>query len=323
MAALAARGGRVAAAKVGPDFIDPGYHALATGRPGRNLDAWLSGRDAIGAPGRPGGGGADVLVVEGVMGLFDGASDGTPSSTADVAAPARRTRRPRRRRRRHEPVGRGRRARLRHLRRGAGGVAGVILNRVGSDGHETLLRDALAPLGLPVLGALRRDDALTWRDRHLGLVPVAERPAVVRAALDRLAAVIARQCDLDAVVGLAAWRRLTVADPPRPGGRGPAAPGPRRRPGLHLHLPRQRGGAEAAGAEIVPFDPLPAAALPPASTGSWWAAASPRCTARRWPPTSRCSPTCAAGSAAACRRGPSAAASCGWPARWTVGPWRG
>ena len=85
MAALAARGGRVAAAKVGPDFIDPGYHALATGRPGRNLDAWLSGPDAIGPLAGRAAAGSDILVVEGVMGLFDGASDGTPSSTADVA----------------------------------------------------------------------------------------------------------------------------------------------------------------------------------------------------------------------------------------------
>ncbi len=75
MAAFAARGVRVAAAKVGPDFIDPGYHALATGRPGRNLDAWMCGVDAIGPLAGRAATGADVLVVEGVMGLFDGAAD--------------------------------------------------------------------------------------------------------------------------------------------------------------------------------------------------------------------------------------------------------
>src|SRR5207244_2453853 len=79
-------------------------------------------------------------------------------------------------------------------------VAGVVLNRVGSDGHEAMLREALAPLGVPVLGALRRDDALTWRDRHLGLVPVVEEPAAVRRSLDRLAAAVAGGVDLDGLL---------------------------------------------------------------------------------------------------------------------------
>ena len=82
MAALHARGVAVASAKVGPDFIDPGYHSLATGRPGRNLDAWMCGEAAIGPLAGRAAQGADVLIVEGVMGLFDGAGDGSPSSTA-------------------------------------------------------------------------------------------------------------------------------------------------------------------------------------------------------------------------------------------------
>src|SRR4051812_28693828 len=85
LAALAQRGARVAAAKVGPDFIDPGYHALACGRPGRNLDPWICGPDVIGPLAARAARDADVLVVEGVMGMFDGAADGTLSSTADVA----------------------------------------------------------------------------------------------------------------------------------------------------------------------------------------------------------------------------------------------
>jgi cobyrinic acid a,c-diamide synthase len=269
MAALAARGQQVAAAKVGPDFIDPGYHALATGRPGRNLDAWMSGADAIESLAGRAAAGSDVLVVEGVMGLFDGASDGTPSSTADMAAmlgapvvlvvdAAAMS----------QSVGA-----VVHgfatVHAGAGGVAGVILNRVASDGHETLLRDALVPLGLPVLGALRRDDALTWRDRHLGLVPVAECPDAVRAALDRLAALVARQCDLDALLRLARDARpRAVADPPVPG-----AVGGRPRlavaagPAFTFTYRDNVEALEAAGAEIVPFDPLADAALPPAVDG--------------------------------------------------------
>ena len=182
VAALRAAGHRPAAAKVGPDFIDPGYHALASGRPPRNLDAWLCGEAAIRPLAARAGSGADLLVVEGVMGLFDGAADGRASSTADVA------------RLLDAPVVlvvdagamAGSVAAVVHgfatLDPGVA-VAGVILNRVGSDGHETLLREALAPLRLPVLGALRRYDRLTWRDRHLGLVPVAEHPDEVGRAL--------------------------------------------------------------------------------------------------------------------------------------------
>src|SRR3954463_5007351 len=145
MAALGARGERVAAAKVGPDFIDPGYHALATGRPGRNLDAWLSGASAIGPLAGRAAAGSDVLVVEGVMGLFDGAADGTPSSTADVA------------RLLDAPVilvvdAASMSASVAALVHGFATLdpsvrlAGVVLNRVASDGHETQLREALAPL---------------------------------------------------------------------------------------------------------------------------------------------------------------------------------
>ena len=85
MAAFRATGLTVGAAKVGPDFIDPGYHSLAVGRPSRNLDIWMCGSDAILPLAGRAGAGCDLLVVEGVMGLFDGAGDGTPSSTADVA----------------------------------------------------------------------------------------------------------------------------------------------------------------------------------------------------------------------------------------------
>ena len=117
MAALRARGLQVSPHKVGPDYIDPGYHALATGRPGRNLDPVLVGEDLVAPLFLHGAQGADVAVVEGVMGLFDGRGATTHGSTAHVARPARRPRRAGRRRVVAVAVGRGAGARLRHVRR--------------------------------------------------------------------------------------------------------------------------------------------------------------------------------------------------------------
>ncbi|HMC38328.1 MAG TPA: cobyrinate a,c-diamide synthase [Acidimicrobiales bacterium] len=262
LAALARRGDRPAGAKVGPDFIDPGYHAVACGRPPRNLDAWLCGADAVRPLAARAAADAGMLVVEGVMGLFDGAADGEVSSTADVS------------RLLDAPVVlvvdasamSGSVAALVHgystfdpeLR-----VGGVILNRVGSDGHEALLREALDGLAVPVLGALRRDDALTWRDRHLGLVPVAEQPGEVRGALDRLAAAVAAGVDLEAVVALArsapAHRTGPVLLPP-PGP--PVSVGVAGGPAFTFTYTDTIEALEAAGARVVAFDPLADGRLP-------------------------------------------------------------
>ncbi len=262
LAALRLAGHRPAGAKVGPDFIDPGYHALASGRPPRNLDAWLCGAEVIPALAGRAADGADVLVVEGVMGLFDGSADGTPSSTADVA------------RMLDAPVvlvvdAGAMSASVAALVHGfltfdrSVRVGGVVLNQVGSPAHEVQLREAVAPLGVPVLGALGRDDRLTWRDRHLGLVPVAERPAAVTEALDRLAAAVAERIDLEAVL------RLAATAPPMPVG-----PVPLPAPEAPIRVAVAAGAAftftytdtldalVAAGAEPVPFDPLRDEALP-------------------------------------------------------------
>ena len=267
MAAFARRGLRVASAKVGPDFIDPGYHALATGRPGRNLDAWMSGPDAIGPLAGRAARGRELLVVEGVMGLFDGAADGTPSSTADVAelldAPVVLVVDASGLSQSIAAVVHGFATLDRRAR-----VAGVICNRVGSARHVEMLRDALAPLGVPLLGTLRRDDAFTWRDRHLGLVPVVEDPDAVRGALDRLADAIERDCDL------AALARLADAAPARPVDEPPLP-----EPVASVRVAVAAGRAfsflyqdnvealAAAGAELVPFDPCQDRQLPPDCRG--------------------------------------------------------
>lgn len=262
LAALRARGLDVAPAKVGPDFIDPGYHALASGRPPRNLDPWLCGTEVLPALAGRAGARSDLLVVEGVMGLFDGAADGAPSSTAEVAvlldapvvlvvdAASASTS--------VAAVVRGFRD---HDERIC--LAGVICNRVGSDVHEQLLREAIAPLGIPVLGCLRRDDALVWRDRHLGLVPVAEHPGQVRASLQRLAAMVARDVDLDAVVRIARSAPPRTVDPvPLPADVGPCRIAVAGGPAFTFAYEDNLEALRAAGAELLRFDPLHDEALP-------------------------------------------------------------
>jgi len=202
MAALSARGLAVSGHKAGPDYIDPGYHALATGRPARNLDPVLCGADTIAPLFAHGATGADIAVIEGVMGLFDGRGTTAEGSTAHIAALL------------GAPVmlvvdasaqGRSVAALVCGFASFDPGLrlAGVILNRVGSARHEEILRDALAGIGMPVLGALRRDDGVAVPSRHLGLVPAAERDGPARAAIDRLAALVTKSVDLDAVISLA------------------------------------------------------------------------------------------------------------------------
>jgi cobyrinic acid a,c-diamide synthase len=269
MAALARSGSRVGAAKVGPDFIDPGYHSLAIGRPSRNLDLWMSGSDTVLGLAARAGADVDVLVVEGVMGLFDGAGDGSPSSTAEVAVLL------------DAPVllvvdAASMSQSVAALVHGFATfdprirLAGVVLNRVGSAGHEVLLRAALEPAGIPVVGVLGRDDRLQWRDRHLGLVPVAERGAEVAASLDVLAGLVADRCDLAAIraIAAAAPRRdasgLALGRPPSEvRARIAVAAGP----AFSFMYPDNLEALVAAGAELVPFDPCTDLALPDRCTG--------------------------------------------------------
>ncbi|HEY5316384.1 MAG TPA: cobyrinate a,c-diamide synthase [Solirubrobacteraceae bacterium] len=266
IAAYRARGRAVQGFKVGPDYIDPSYHALASGRPGRNLDAFLSGPELIAPLARHGASGADIAVIEGVMGLFDGASGrGELASTAHVAKLLK------------APVVLVVDASA--MARSAAAivhgystfdpdlaVAGVIFNRVGSDHHEELLREALEPLGIPLLGALRRDEQIRAPERHLGLVPAGEREERTRAALDALADALERYADLEAI------ERLARAAPPLPGGTW--SPEPASAPVGEARIAIARGRAfsfhyeenlellSAAGAELCPFDPLSDEDLP-------------------------------------------------------------
>ncbi len=207
MAALRRHGHRVAPFKVGPDYIDPGYHTLAAGRPGRNLDPVLVGEHRVGPLFRHGARGADTAVVEGVMGLFDGrighhVAAGGFGSTAHVAELI------------DAPVllvvdCRGQSTSLAALLHGfrsyRAGVrlAGVILNQVGSDRHEQVLREACADVGLPVLGSVRRAVQVDVPSRHLGLIPAAEHGDPAVRAVAAMADLVESSVDLAAVVRVA------------------------------------------------------------------------------------------------------------------------
>jgi cobyrinic acid a,c-diamide synthase len=146
-------------------------------------------------------------------------------------------------------------------------VAGVIFNKVGSDHHEQLLRDAVQPLGVPVLGALRRDQRVVAPERHLGLVPAGEHAARASAALDALAAAAERDVDLDGVVALARAAPELPGPAWQPPSAAVAAEAVRiaiaRGPAFSFHYRENLELLEAAGAELAPFDPLTDERLPP------------------------------------------------------------
>jgi len=289
MAALRARGLAVSGHKVGPDYIDPGYHALATGRPPRNLDPFLCGEDLIAPLFRHGAAGAQVAIIEGVMGLFDGVDhaampanltgpenpanpiDPDFGSTAHVA------------RLLDAPVvlvidaARAGRS-VAALAAGFAGfdprtpVAGVILNRVASDRHERLLGDALAGTGLPVFGAIRRTEGIITPSRHLGLIPAAERAAMAATAIDQMGALITAHCDLDALLALAqgapalpgpAWEPPAEPDPARPVPVVAIAGGA----AFTFGYTEQAELLAAAGARVISFDPLRDEDLPDQAAG--------------------------------------------------------
>ncbi|MFF2307118.1 cobyrinate a,c-diamide synthase [Streptomyces sp. NPDC058128] len=304
MAAFAGRGLAVSPHKVGPDYIDPGYHALATGRPGRNLDAYMCGTGLVAPLFEHGARGCDLAVVEGVMGLYDGAADqGELASTAQVSKLLK------------APVvlvvdASSQSRSVAALVHGFASwdpevrIGGVILNKVATDRHEHLLREALGESGVPVLGVLRRAPAVATPSRHLGLVPVAERQAAALAAVAAQAEQVRQGCDLDALMALARSAPPLHAEPWEPhgvvagvprsaggaaSGRGSEEGGPDRAAGPRAAdrggsgrgpLVAVAGGAaftfsyaehtellRAAGAEVVTFDPLRDEALPDGTSG--------------------------------------------------------
>jgi cobyrinic acid a,c-diamide synthase len=270
MAALRRRGMAVSGHKVGPDFIDPSYHAAATGRPGRNLDPWLVGEERIGPLFAHGAAGAKIAVVEGVMGLFDGTDRaGLPPDFGSTAHIARLLEAP-------VVLVVGAAGTSRSIAATVHGFAtfdprirlsGVILNQVASPRHEQLLRDAVASTGIPVVGALSRRPELQTPSRHLGLVPAAERADEMAGWLPALEAAISQDLDLDGLVRVAqtapalsfsAWKPAETRVSGGPPVRVAVATGPAFTFGYTEHLELLR----AAGAEVEFFDPCSTTHLP-------------------------------------------------------------
>ncbi|MCC3764548.1 cobyrinate a,c-diamide synthase [Glycomyces sp. TRM65418] len=283
MAALRARGLRVSGHKVGPDFIDPGYHALACGRAPRNLDAFMHGPDLIAPLFLHGTAGADVAVIEGAMGLFDGRAGTDEASTAHIArlldAPVLLVVDASSQSRSVAAEVHGFASFDPSIR-----VAGVVLNRVASDRHEQMLREALAPLGIPVVGVLRRGERVAAPSRHLGLVPVAERRTEALDLVDALRRRVDEGVDMEAVVRMARsapaldaerWRPpVHLGDVTRPvvavaGG-----------PAFTFVYTEHRELLEAAGAEVADFDPLRDEALPEGTGAAYLGGGFPEVYAR-------------------------------------------
>ncbi|WP_338751413.1 cobyrinate a,c-diamide synthase [Janibacter alittae] len=291
MAALARRGLAVAPAKVGPDYIDPGYHALATGRPSRTLDPWLVGEGRVApllARGATHPHRADIAVIEGVMGLLDGrlGTDGFASS-AHVAALTR------------TPVVLvvDISATSRTVAATVHGLAtidprldvvGVVLNKAGTPRHGQEARRAVEAVGVPVRGVLPRDAAMHVPSRHLGLVPAAERSSAA-ASLDHIATIAEQHIDLNALLPAAdaapdlevePWSpELVVSSQIRAGASRPvvAVGGGR---AFTFRYPETVELLEAAGARVVEFDPARDESLPEGTCGLYLGGGFPEVHAR-------------------------------------------
>ena len=268
--ALSRQGVAVGSAKCGPDYIDPAFHARATGRRSFNLDTWAMAPSQVAALARAAGADCDLVICEGLMGLFDGvpAPAGQTGSSADVAAtlgwPVILV---------HDATGQAQSAAAQivgclrfdpRLR-----VAGVILNRIGSDRHRRLVADALAPHDIPILGCLPKAEHLTLPERHLGLVQAGET-ADLEARLEAFADFVSAHIDLDAVRAL--------AQPLQVPGFGPASavlPPPGQRiavaqdAAFSFIYPHALQSWAEAGAEVSFFSPL-AGEPPPDACDSCW-----------------------------------------------------
>jgi len=275
LAALRARGVAVQPFKAGPDFIDPGYHTTFAGVSSRNLDTWLMGIDGVRREVAVAGAGR-VSILEGVMGLFDGSDVGSDEgSTMELARllgwpivlvlPCAK-------------VGRSLAAMLRGFIEEAGAqrICGVILNEVGGGSHADYLREALASLKVPVLGALPRCAELHWPERHLGLHASQEMTLPSAGTLAQLAE---RFLDLPKLAAMLAPAAAAEAAPERPARRRRVAIA--KDEAFHFYYASNLDHLRRNGAELVDFSPLHDSALPAEIDGLIFGGGFPECFAEK------------------------------------------
>lgn len=272
MAALRRRGLAVQGFKCGPDYIDPTYHTAVTGRPSRNLDAWMVGREAMIEIYQRGNVDADLSVIEGVMGMFDGKNPLTDEgSTADIgrilSAPIVLVVNIASMARSAAAIVKG----FQQFGRGDH-IVGVIVNRAGSSGHYNMVKQAIEQeCGIPVLGYLPRDTGLELPERHLGLIPSIER-GELEPFFDLLSEKVSAHIDLDLLLDLAAAEPIESA-PFLFNSKDESANSRRikiavaKDSAFHFYYEENLELLEARGAECVYFSPLAGEVVPAEADG--------------------------------------------------------
>ncbi|MEZ5812656.1 MAG: cobyrinate a,c-diamide synthase [Rhizobiaceae bacterium] len=272
MRVLKRRGVAVGGAKSGPDYIDPGFHMAATGRPGVNLDSWAMPPTLLDALATAAAIDTEFVIIESAMGLFDGvmAGKGRTGAAADLA------------RRFRLPVllvldvsGQSQTAAA--IARGFAGhdpgvrVAGVVLNQVASERHRTYCTEAIEAIGIPVVGAISRNPDMALPERHLGLVQASEHEAI-DSFIERLADIMEDALDMDRIVALATPFH-GLPESTEAGEARLAPPGQRialaRDAAFSFVYPHVMAGWRRAGAELVFFSPL-ADEVPPDDCDCCW-----------------------------------------------------
>ena len=265
MACLTGRGLRVQPFKVGPDYIDPGYHNAATGRVSRNLDCWMLGEETVREVFIRSASGADLSVIEGVMGLYDGRGATSSGSSAHVAnllkAPVLLVLDVRSMARSAAAVVLG----FQHMDPGVK-ICGVLLNRVGSLRHYNILKEAIeTTCDLPVVGYVRRQAGIELPERHLGLLPTSEKSGLADH-IGKLAKAVEEGVDPERIISLAKGAGICPAPSYR------VFPDRKRDPQVRIGLVRDQAFTfyyqdgldllEALGAELVECSPLKGEGLP-------------------------------------------------------------
>ena len=254
LAALKEKGLKVQSYKVGPDYIDPGYHEIASGRPGHNLDTWLVTEEKLAEIFARTADDADIAIIEGVMGLYDGGKNGI-SSTASVAklldAPVLLVINA-------KSMGESAAALALGFKQydPTVNIAGVILNRLGSPTHRQMIEEALERLDIPVFGAVGRNDKMNMPERHLGLLPVQENNSEAEVVAE-IGRTVGASVDIEKIIGLAESApeielpaRNTLPEKRR------VRIAVARDDAFTFYYPESIYQLEISGAEIIPFSPM-------------------------------------------------------------------